>query len=483
MKVLFVAVEMSPLAKVGGLADVAGSLPKALVGNGHDVRVVLPMHQVIDTAAYGFRPALAGVEVETPRGPEQVSVWQAEVGGVPVSLIESADMFGRPRIYGEPDDSQRWLFFGDAVLAALPSLGWQPDVLHLNDWHAAFIATRLRAQPDHPFANAAIVYTIHNLALRGDFDHAFAVANGLRLEPPYDLGGASDQLSNAMAQGIVHGDMINTVSRTYAREMLTPEFGAGLDPLLRLRERDVTGIVNGIDYDEFNPATDPHISAHFDADHLGPRAEDRAALQRTAGLAESDAPIVGIVNRLFWQKGADLAVEGVAALLEAGREFQFIVLGTGDEQYHEQLLALEARFPAAVKVFLLFDPVLAQQVYAGSDLFLMPSRYEPCGLGQLIAMHYGSVPVVRRTGGLADTVPDADEQPERGTGFAFGPAEAGALAKALERALAAYADRDRWRAIQLRGMRADLSWHEAANQYADLYATALARRQEAGAPQ
>lgn len=475
MRVLFATVEMAPLVKVGGLADVAGSLPKALVKRGHDVRVVMPLHRVIDTATYGFRRVLENVAVQTPRGPEQAGLWEGRVNGVTVYLVECADMFERPQVYGEPDDTQRWLFFCDGLLAALPLLDWQPDVLHLNDWHAAFTASRLRADLAHPFARVPVVYTIHNLALKGDFDEGFATANALHLRPTSDPGVGDELLRSGMAQGIVHADVVNTVSETYAREILTPEYGAGLDGLLNRRANDLFGIVNGIDDEEFNPATDPRLPAHFSAANLAPRAEVRAALQRMAGLQQSDAPVIGIVNRLFWQKGADIAVEAVGTLLDAGAPLQFIVLGTGDEQYHQQLLDLERRFPSAVKIYLKFDPELAQVIYGGSDMFLMPSRYEPCGLGQMIAMRYGSVPVVRRTGGLADTVPDADEDRVNGRGFVFEAPEGSALAATLRRALAAFADRDRWRELQLRGMRTDFSWNEAAGRYVRLYETAAER--------
>ncbi len=479
MNVLFVTVEMSPLIKVGGLADVAGSLPKALVARGHDVRVIMPLHQAIDTARHGFRRIRDGVPVETPRGPEQAGLWQGDIGGVTVYLVEAADLFERPRVYGEPDDTQRWLFFCDAVLALAPLLDWRPEVLHLNDWHAAFVAPRLRASPSHPFASMPLVYTIHNLALKGEFDETFVTANNLPIAGASTAAIDRATLMSGMAQGIAHADALNTVSETYATEILTPEFGVGLDAFLRGRAGVLTGILNGIDYEEFDPATDPRIPAHFTAGELGPRAEVRRSLQRGAGLAESDVPLIGIVNRLFWQKGADIAVEGVAELLNEGASLQFVVLGTGEEQYHHQLVELEARFPDSVKLYLTFDPDLAQVIYAGSDMFLMPSRYEPCGLGQMIAMRYGSVPVVRRTGGLADTVPDADEHPESGRGFVFDDPDGTSLAAALRRAIRAFGDPERWRAIQSRGMRADFSWRGAAGRYADLYE--FASRQRTGA--
>lgn len=476
MRVLFVSVEMSPLAKVGGLADVAGSLPKALVRLGHDVRVILPLHAGIDTAARGFRRVLADLPVGTPRGPERTSVWEGTVDGVTAYLIEAMDLFERPQIYGEPDDNQRMLFFSDAVLATVPRLDWMPEVLHLHDWHAAFAAVRLRAEADHPLAAAALVYTIHNLAFRGDFDEGFAEANRLVL-PAVD-GVDQDQPRNGMALGILCADVVSTVSETYAREILTPEFSAGLHPLLRRREGDLFGIVNGIDPETFDPATDAQITARFSAADPGPKRENKAALQRECGLPEeADVPLVGIVNRLFWQKGMDIAAAGVAEAL-GDTDLQLVVLGTGEQSYEEQLVALEQRHPRNVKVALGFDLPFSQRIYAGADMFLMPSRYEPCGLGQMIAMRYGTVPVVRRTGGLADTVPDDDAQPGEGVGFAFDAAEPSALADALRRAVRAYRDGERWRAIMQRGMTRDLSWNEAAGKYVRLYETAIAKSKD-----
>ena len=473
MRVLFATAEMSPLAKVGGLADVAGSLPKALVSRGQDVRVIMPLHAEIRTAAHGFHRVLADVPVATPRGPERVSVWEGEVGGVTVYLVEAADLFERPAIYGEPDDTQRFLFFSDAVLATVPQLQWLPDVLHLHDWHTAFVAARLRADAGHPLAGAALVLTIHNLPFRGDFDRDFARANGLAV-PPVE-GVDESVLASAMALGILSADIVSTVSETYAREILTPEYGAGLDPLLRRREPDLFGIVNGIDPSAFDPATDPYITARFSVADPTPKAENKKALQAELGLpVEPRVPLVGVVNRLFWQKGMDIAADGVREAL-ADTPLQFVVLGTGEREYEERLLALERQHPASVKVVLAYDAPLGQRIYAGADMFLMPSRYEPCGLGQMIAMRYGAVPVVRRTGGLADTVPDDDEHPGEGVGFQFGPAEGPALTRALTRAVGAYGNAERWRGIMHRGMTRDSSWAEAAPKYVRLYEAALER--------
>jgi starch synthase len=482
VKVLFVSVEMSPLVKVGGLADVAGSLPKALRARGLDVRLILPLHRAIDRQRHRLARVMTAIPVPTPNGPAPVSVWQGEVSGVPVYAVDHAPMFDRPQVYGEPDDAHRWLFFCDAVLALLPHLAWQPDVMHLNDWHAAFIAARLRGDAERVNGTAALVYTIHNLALKGEFDRSFAIEHRLPLQPPAGLEVSPEMLCSGMALGVTYADLITTVSPTYAREILTPEYGAGLDPLLRQRAGDLFGILNGIDDEEFDPATDPRLPARFSADDLAPRAEVRRFLQRLVGLDEGDAPVIGVVNRLFWQKGADIAADAVDRLLTDGTALQFVVLGTGDPAYHEQLQALERRFPRSVKLYLEFNPDLAQLIYGGSDMFLMPSRYEPCGLGQMIAMRYGSVPVVRRTGGLADTVIDADERPAEGRGFVFDEPDGSALAAALRRALAAYRDRPRWHTIQVNGMRADFSWNRSAGQYAEVYGMALGRRAERGHP-
>jgi starch synthase len=476
LKVLFAAAEMSPLAKVGGLGDVTGSLPRALRAAGADVRVAMPMHGAIERTSLQLTHLLQGVAVPWPDGDERVDVWQADANGVPVYLIENARYFGRPTVYGFDDDRDRFFFFCDALLAAAPHLGFRPDVVHAQDWHSAFLLTRLAAHPEHPWARAGRVYTIHNLALQGNFDGGLAQRFGILPEQLASLDGiAPDATYSAMAQGIIHADRVNTVSDTYAKEILTPEYGAGLDALLRARSAVVSGIVNGIDYDEFNPATDPAIAVHFTADTLAARAEDKRALQREAGLPETDAPLFGVVTRLFAQKGIDLVAQAFGPILERSGA-QLAVLGTGDAEVHRQLLELEARFPEQVKVWLEFNPPLGQRVYAGCDVFLMPSRYEPCGLGQLISLRYGAVPLVRRTGGLADTVEDCDATFTRGTGFVFERADAAELAAAVERALAAYGNRKAWRAMQARGMRQDWSWRRAGRQYLELYSAALADR-------
>jgi starch synthase len=469
---------MSPLAKVGGLGDVAGSLPRALRERGVNVRIALPMHSSIDRTLLSPRKVLDDVKVPWMGGVERVDIWMADVRGVPVYLVECPRYFDRTSVYGFEDDKDRFLFFCDALLAAAPHLGFRPDVIHAQDWHTAFLLTRLAGMQasgdDHPWIDAGRVYTIHNLALQGNFDAGFAEHFGIResvLTPPAGLDASITY--SAMAQGILHADRVNTVSDTYAKEILTPEYGAGLDPLLQARAAIVSGIVNGIDYDEFNPATDPHIPTHYTVETLDERAKNRRALQQAAGLPESESALLfGIVTRLFAQKGVDLVAVAFDHML-VNRDAQLIVLGTGDEDVHRMLLQLEAKYPQRVKIWLDFNPPLGQQIYAGCDCFLMPSRYEPCGLGQLISLRYGAVPLVRRTGGLADTVQNADLPLRSGTGFVFDAANATELEHACWRAIAAFENASGWRSLQERGMRQDWSWSRAAGKYIELYEAAI----------
>ncbi len=446
------------------------------------------MHSAIDRTLLAPRRVLDNVKVpwpsvqrgETP-GEQRVNVWMADVRGVPVYLIENERYFDRSSVYGFDDDKDRFLFFCDALLAAAPHLGFRPEVIHAQDWHTALLLTRLAgmdaAGDDHPWIDAGRVYTIHNLALQGNFDEGFAdyyhIAPGLLAAPE---GLEASIAYSAMAQGILHADRVNTVSETYAKEIMTPEYGAGLDPLLRARANVVSGVVNGIDYEEFNPATDLHIPHHYTADTLDERIVNKRALQQAAGLPQNDRSLLfGVVTRLFAQKGIDLVAVAFDHMLQV-RDMQLAVLGTGDEDVHRMLLQLQEKYPQKVTIWLDFNPALGQQIYAGCDSFLMPSRYEPCGLGQLISLRYGAVPLVRKTGGLADTVQNADLPLRSGNGFVFEAANATELQSACERALASFENEAGWRALQERGMRQDWSWNRAAGKYVELYEAARADR-------
>lgn len=472
MKVLFVIAEVAPLVKVGGLGDVGGSLPGALRHLGCEVRVAMPYYRAIRGQALSPE-RFASL-------PQGAALWRAEVAGVPLYLVEHEPSFGREQVYGYKDDPARFLAFCDALLASTDALGWRPELLHLHDWHAGFLATRLVAQHEHPWAALPRAFTIHNLGLTGRFDAAFAGEHGLVLPKEGTPGLARTLPYSGLAQGILHADLVSTVSPTYAREILTPELGGELAPLLRSTSGGgdrLCGILNGIDVAAFDPATDPDLAANFDAERLERRIENKLALQRRMGLpVDESVPVVGMVSRLVSQKGPDLAAAAIERLLAAGRRLELAVLGQGDEKHERPLAELAARRPQQVAVRLAFDPPLGQLIYGGCDLFLMPSRYEPCGLGQLIAMRYGAVPVVRRTGGLADSVEASEPAANRGTGFLFGEARPGAVAAALEEALAVYEDGAAWRRLQLRAMAQDYSWERSAQDYLALYQRALRLR-------
>ena len=466
MNVLFAIAEMAPLVKVGGVGDVGGSLPRALRALGVDVRVALPYYATIERQQ--LSPKLVA---SLPGG---AGVWKTEVTGVPVYLIEHEPSFDRSEVYGYDDDPARFLAFCDGLLAAASALDWQPDVLHLHDWQPGFLAARLVAGPGHPWQDAASICTIHNAAFIGGFDAAFANDHGLTREALGAPPGVGRKLPyGALAQSILHADLVSTVSPSYAREILTPDFGGDVLPLLARLGNRLCGILNGIDTQLYDPAADPHLAARFDAERLDQRIENKRELQRRLDLpVEDDTPLVGMVSRLYWQKGPDLAAEAVTSLM-ARQRFQFVVLGQGDEKDERSLVELAGHHPRQVAARIAFDLPLGQLIYGGCDLFLMPSRYEPCGLGQLIAMRYGAVPVVRRTGGLADSVTAYQPGRARGTGFVFDEATPEATAGALEQALLAYRDRAAWRRLQLRAMTQDHSWEHAASEYSELYRRAV----------
>ena len=500
LKILMVAAEAAPFAKVGGLADVAGALPLVLTALGQEVRVVMPKYAQIDAARFNLQPAIPHLPVpwgtgegrpapagETPgAGTETVEVLAGSIGPagtIPVYFIADERLFGRPEVYGYPDDDERFLLFCRAALEMLPALDWWPDVIHCNDWHSGVIPNWLQTLYAHDprYARIATVYTIHNLAYQGVFGQATLERAGLAAGGPIPaetayFGGAV----NLMARGLLYADAINTVSEQYAREILTPEYGERLDPLLREREAQVFGILNGIHTDVVDPRTDPHLVQNFDADHLEARAVNKAALQREARLpGRPEVPVLSAISRLATQKGFDIMVPMLEALL-ARHDVQFVLLATGDPGYEAQFSDMARRYPNKVTFFRAFDAEIGQHIYSGSDMFLMPSRFEPCGLGQLFAMRYGSVPIVRHTGGLVDTVQDYDPATGQGSGFVFTEYDPAAFGAATERALALYADPVAWRRLVRYDMGLDWSWRVSARKYVDLYRRAMVFHSEKG---
>jgi len=465
--IAFVSAEAAPYAKVGGLADVAGSLPQALAALGHEVTLYLPLHGTIDRARFGI-PA-KGPTRSVPFGARNVRVSYPAMlrDGVRVVFVDNARLLARDRVYGAPDDNKRYALFCRAVFEDLRVS--RPDVVHAHDWHAALlvplVARRLR--------KTATVFTIHNLAYQGRTSADVLKLIGL---PRARLAVEDSGECNPMARAIAAADFVSTVSRQYAKEILTEEFGERLQGLLRTRRRRLAGIVNGIDTRAFDPATDPNIAARYSADTPSAKAQDKEALQREGTLGtDPAAPLFGVVGRLVEQKGVDLLTAAAPHLLEAGG--QLVVLGSGDPAYEAKWKDLARAHRGKLWLTLGFDAALAQRIYAGCDLFLMPSRFEPCGLGQLISFRYGTIPVVHAVGGLAETVRDVDTHPADGNGFSFARYATDAFADAIDRAMRRLgAGGGPWRELVRRAMREDHSWNASAKRYVELYQKAARSR-------
>ncbi len=467
MKVLFLAAEAAPFIKVGGLGDVAGSLPAAVAALGHDVRLAIPGYGGIDWPR--FRPQPSGAfEVPHAGGVEPGRIWKTE-SDVPVWLLTGPSIPTDGRIYSASiaEDARKFLFFSLGALAACRALDFRPDVIHANDWHTGPAIYRLAtaARGDPFFAETASVYTIHNLPYTGRGAGPYLAQYGLSASPVLAL--LPDWARDSMLGiGLVAADVLTTVSPTYAREIQTPEGGHGLDATLRARADRLHGVLNGIDVRSWNPATDTALAACFDSTTLERRAANRAALLEEAGLdSDPKAFLLAMVSRLDSQKGFDIALPVLSKWVESGG--QLVVLGSGDPAIETGLASLELRFPGRASVRLRFDPPYSRRIYGGADGILIPSRYEPCGLTQMLAMRYGAVPIARRTGGLADTIVDVGD-PD-GTGILFDGYDVPSLAQALDRAVRVYAHPESWTELQRRGMEKDFSWDRSAAEYEALY--------------
>ncbi|MFA4986133.1 MAG: glycogen synthase GlgA [Candidatus Brocadiia bacterium] len=478
MKIAIVASEMVPFAKTGGLADVVGALPKYLPGADTECCCFIPFYKKIRRDAYGITDTGLRIEVPLDSAKKTAGVFRAMLPGtkVPVYLIDNEEFFGRDELYGTPagdypDNSARFIFFSRAVLEAAHKLNIKPDVFHVHDWQAALIPVYLKTLYANRFGKPAVVLTIHNLAYQGVFWHWDMKLTGLG----WDLFNWR-QLEfygklNFLKAGIVFSDVINTVSPTYAREIQTPEYGSGLEEVLRYRSASLHGIINGIDYDVWDPKTDPLIHCKYGTNSLNNKGRNKAELQRMLGLpGEKKVPVIGMISRLAAQKGLDIISGAMDELVK--RDVQLVFLGTGEQQYHDMLADFQRKFPSKVSVSVKFDNALAHLIEAGSDMFLMPSRYEPCGLNQLYSLKYGTVPIVRHTGGLADSVIDATHhsiEEAKGTGFVFSEYSSKALLATVDRALVSYGNRTTWRRIMESGMQQDWSWANSAKEYLKLF--------------
>ncbi len=475
MRIVIAASEAVPFAKTGGLADVVGALPVALKRLGLDVSVIIPAYRSI--AADRFRLTRTEWTLQVPISKQTVtaSVLQSELdGGVPVYLIEADHYFARTGLYGTSDgdyldNAERFAFFARAIPALLPHLG-PPDVLHCHDWQTALAPVFMRADRQRypELEQLRTVLTVHNLGYQGLFWHFDW--HLLNIDWSYFTADCLEFYGkiNYLKGGIVCADAITTVSPTYAQEIQTDEFGHGLDGVLVARRQALTGILNGVDYSEWSPERDKFIAAHYSVVDPTAKAQCKADLQAAVGLpSDPHVPVIGIVSRLADQKGFDL-VAGIAPELLRKR-LQVVMLGSGDAKYQELFQQLAHRFKKRLAVHIAFDNALAHKIEAGSDMFLMPSRYEPCGLNQIYSLRYGTIPIVRATGGLQDTIIDFDPKTGAGTGFKFSEYSAIALLACIERALEAYRKPAAWAALVRSAMRADFSWDRSAEAYADLY--------------
>ncbi len=480
MNVLFVSAEVAPFAKTGGLGDVGAALPRALGARGHDVRVVMPMYARVHAPGRTFEPVVGETVLKLGGTRVVFSIHQSKLpdSEVPVYFVRCPRLYDRQGVYtSDQDEHVRFAVLSWAALILCQRLGFRPDIVHTNDWQTSLVPILLKTNFawDRLFAGTRTVLTIHNIGHQGTF--------GANVIGEVGLGNSShlfhqDQLkagrANFLLTGILYANAITTVSPTYAREIQTPEHGVGLDGFLRQRRDVLFGILNGIDEGEWSPERDSRIPHTYSVEDLSGKERNKQALLESAGLPyDARIPVMGIVSRLAWQKGFDLCMKVLPKLL-AKRSSQLVVLGTGEPKYEEFFTSLSRRFPKQVAYRKGFSEPLAHLIEAGADMFLMPSRYEPCGLNQMYSLRYGTPPIVHRTGGLADTVAPFDPSRRTGNGFVFEHFDESGLSYGLGRAMSVWgsgegADRERWRALQENGMRARLGWDERVTAYEQVY--------------
>ncbi len=486
MEIMFVSSEVAPFAKAGGLADVSHDLPKALAALGHSVSIVTPKHRGSEIRGE-LRSLQQKISVTMTWKKEEAEIFASEIeGGVKVYLVGKDAYYDRQGIYGNAygdyeDNAERFIFFSRSVLELCLALGLKPDVIHCNDWETALVPVYLKSlyRDVGPLSDAATVFTVHNLGAQGIFWVYDLSLTGLGWE--YFTTETLEFYGNLnlIKGGLVFADQLTTVSPTYAREILTPELGFGLQGVITKRRNDLTPILNGVDYEVWDPRRDIHIAAPYGPDNLEPKNACREDLQRRFNLnRQKTGPVIGIVSRLLDRKGLDLVSVVFDRMLDMG--VQFVIMGMGEDKYHNFFQEKARLRPEDVALAISYDEAAAHHIEAGADIFLMPSRYEPCGLDQLYGLRYGTVPIVRATGGLDDTVEDYDHDSKSGTGFKFADYTPEALFEAFQRALSVYADAEEWRNLMRSGMKKEFSWKKPAEQYLDVYARAMNRRLASG---
>ncbi len=471
MKVLLVGSEANPFIKTGGLGDVLGSLSKALNRIDVDARVVIPKYKSINSKFEKNLKFLKSFNVKVGWRNQYCGVFEGICDGVKYYLLDNEYYFSRDKVYGYFDDGERFAFFNRAVLKLLKEIGFKPDVINCNDWHTGMIPVLLKLEyrKDYFYKNIKSVFSIHNLKFQGVFPkEILPELFGYDLEAYYNGSLAFDNGVSFMKGGIIYSDKVTTVSYSYVNEIKTEEYGERLDAVLRDRDCVLSGILNGIDYDEFNPEDDKYIYDNFNKYDLYGKKRNKEKLQRELGLPiNSDAAMIGIVSRLTNQKGLDLIIDIADRLLQ--HNIQLIILGTGDLSYENHFIGLASRYRDKVSTNIKFDNELAHKIYAASDMFLMPSLFEPCGLGQLIALRYGTVPIVRETGGLKDTIKPYNKYTGIGNGFSFRNYNANELLGIIEYALDLYKNKNTWNSIVIQALDSDNSLNKSANEYKKMY--------------
>lgn len=484
LKVLFVSSEAVPFAKTGGLADVSGALPKALKELGVDVRLVLPFYRMAREQKFNYQ--LLGEDLEVTLGTQ---VLKGDLKGVlnrendfPVYLVEKEEFYDRSNLYGTPkgdyfDNAARFIFFSKMVFALCEKLRFSPDIIHCNDWQSGLIPCYLKTvfNKDPRFAKTASIFSIHNVAYQGLFTKDTFDLSGLPQELFSIAGVEYWGKISFMKAGIVFADILNTVSETYSQEIQTKEFGYGIEGILRARKKDLYGVLNGADYEEWNPATDKFIAFPYSAENLVNKEKCKQDLLKAFNLPEEliSLPLIGVISRLADQKGFDLLAQIIDELMKLN--LGFVLLGTGDEKYHELFTLIGKKYPKKSGIKIAYDNILAHKIEAGCDMFLMPSRYEPCGLNQMYSLKYGTIPIARATGGLDDTIQEFRPTTEKGTGFKFKQYDAKELLQTIKNALAIYHDQGKWEKLIRNAMEADFSWKISAKKYVELYQKAMTK--------
>ena len=483
LKICFAASEVAPFAKTGGLADVAAALPRQLHRLGHDVRLFMPLHSSIDGSGHELGPVEFARDVPLRLGDRQ-STFSLRTTTLPdsdlaVYFVDCPELFRRPTIYTQaPDEARRFAFFDRAVIESCQRMGWGPDLFHCNDWHTGLLPLLLKTvyEWDRLFGGSKTLMTIHNIGYQGMFPGGEIDALGLgAYRHLFDQDDLRRDRMSFLRTGLIYADVLTTVSPTYAREIQTDAYGMGLQSLLRARSQRLTGILNGVDYDEWSPEKDRFIPHRYSRRRMEGKLKNKRHLQLEMGLPEdTDPPLMGVVSRLTGQKGFDLCFAVLPEML-ATSDLRLVALGSGEERYEELFGWLQRRFPGRAVYYRGYNNELAHLIEAGADMFLMPSRYEPCGLNQMFSMRYGTVPIVRRTGGLADTVSQFDENRGTGTGVVFEHHNPDGLRWALGRALELYRKPESWTTLVRNAMAQDYSWEKQAQAYLRLYAWLIGR--------